>query len=193
MATVQASFDIGVEGIKKRVVCYAIAGAIVAACVALLAWQAALIERSAAASILLAGVLISLSSIDAATQRLPDALTLPLIAAGLLLSHSDLGLHALGATAWFILLAAIAWGFEKNRGFPGLGLGDAKLMAAAAAWLGPEAAATVLLLACLLCLGLVVVQGRGGAIEWQQRIPFGPSIALGFWLVWLFGHVSMVL
>ena len=72
------------------------------------------------------------------------------------------------------------------RGREGLGRGDAKLLAAAGAWVGVRALPQVVLAAALAglvaaaCLRLAGV--RLGA---QSALPFGPFLALATWLVWL--------
>jgi len=128
---------------------------------------------------------------DLATFRLPDALTLPLLVAGLLvamLSPQHVLDCVLGAVVGYGLLWSIATGYRWFRGHDGLGLGDAKLMAAAGAWLGVEALPTVLLVASVLGLGgAIFLQVCGTKITARTRLAFGPFLALSFWLVWLYG------
>ena len=87
-------------------------------------------------------------------------------------------------------MALIASVYRRVRGREGLGLGDAKLLAAAGAWLGWQALPSVVLIAaaCGLALALATALG-GGKLGWTSRIAFGPHLALAFWLVWLFGPV----
>ena len=141
-------------------------------------------------SLLLAATLAQLSSIDLATFRLPDYLTLPLVTAGMLLPWItgvpgvlERGLAAAGA---FALLAGVAEAYRRLRGRPGLGLGDAKLFAAAGAWLGAEPLPQVLLWATGATLTAAAVSAlRGGAITRETRIAFGPFLAFGFWMAWI--------
>jgi leader peptidase (prepilin peptidase)/N-methyltransferase len=145
-----------------------------------------------AASVLLGGTLAVLSAIDVRTYRLPDVLTLPLLIAGLAVAW---GLD-LAPLWWRVLSAAIGWGllagiallYERARGVAGLGLGDAKLLAAGAAWVGGEGIPTLLLVGAvtaLLFAGLGRVFGR--EIDRMTRLPFGPFLAVGIWCVWLLG------
>jgi leader peptidase (prepilin peptidase) / N-methyltransferase len=145
-----------------------------------------------AVSILLAATLAACSAIDVYFYRLPDALTLPLAAAGILVSAAT-GLSppwwsAVSAGVGFLLLAGVAYGYRYVRGRTGLGLGDAKLLAASGAWLGAGALPTVLLWAtgsALVCV--LVASRRNPALTGASRLPFGPFLAFGTWLVWLYG------
>lgn len=136
--------------------------------------------------------LLTLAAIDWRTCLLPDALTLPLAATGLLVAyvidHSSLIDHIVGAAAGFVTFALLAETYRRLRGREGLGLGDAKLLAAAGAWLGWLALPTVLLFAAMLGLAFVLMRRlTGQAIGAVDHIPFGPALAVGTWLVWLYG------
>ena len=133
--------------------------------------------------------LLALALIDLRSWLLPDMLTLPLIAAGLAAAALGLfpGLSAwdgvLGASIGYLALAGVGWGYRRLRGREGLGLGDAKLLAAAGAWLGPELLAWVLLVAALL--GLAAALARGRPVRADTAVPFGPPLALAFWGLFL--------
>jgi len=146
----------------------------------------------AAATFVLGWVLLTLATIDALALRLPDILTLPLVAAGLLLSwwlpDAPLIAHAIGAVAGFLVFYAITVIYRSLRGQEGLGLGDAKLVAAAGAWLGWAALPSMVLIACaagFVWVGLAVV--RRGRAALGEQIPFGVPLCFAFWIVWLFG------
>lgn len=148
-----------------------------------------------AATIVLGVGLVVLSAIDVQTQRLPDAVTAPLIAAGLalavLIDRSALLWHIAGAAIGYILLWSIERMYVAYRGRPGLGLGDAKLLAAAGAWLGPSGLPSVLLVATFGALaGVGVARWRGAPITAETAIPFGPFLSLGLWIVWLYGPLA---
>ncbi|HVX58009.1 MAG TPA: A24 family peptidase, partial [Candidatus Saccharimonadales bacterium] len=73
----------------------------------------------------------------------------------------------------------------------GIGLGDAKLLAAAGAWVGWEGLPSVVLLAALG--GLLFVLGRSlrrRTMSATDRIAFGTCLCGGLWLVWLYGPLS---
>lgn len=139
----------------------------------------------------LAVTLAILSAYDLATFRLPDLLTLPLIAAGIavgfVLTGPDPLQRLLAAVAAFALLAGVAYLYERLRGYGGLGLGDAKLFAAAGSWTALELLPHILFVAAataILAAGASAV--RAGGFDPRQRIAFGPYIAFAFWCGWLF-------
>ena len=146
--------------------------------------------RLAASLILLAGLLY-LALYDIRHMRLPNAVTFPLIALGLL--HAGLNQYdspfadsLIGAVAGYGILWGISAAYRALRGRDGLGLGDAKLVAAAGAWLGWQSLPFLLLFAAAgQLLALLVTPLFGGRFDSSAAIPFGPAIALSFWALWL--------
>ncbi len=139
--------------------------------------------------------LLCLAAIDWRHLLLPDSLTLPLIPIGLLVAWSlnpeQLLSHAIGAAVGFLLLWIIALTYRRLRDREGLGLGDAKLLAAAGAWLGWEGLPSVILLAAAAGLAAALLQARfAGPLDTQRPLPFGPYLAGAFWLVWLYGPLG---
>lgn len=133
--------------------------------------------------------LLTLAILDAEHFWLPDAMTLPLLAAGLLaglLTPPSLADRAIGAAAGYGGLALIAVGYRAARGRTGLGGGDPKLLAAICAWLGWAALPFVLLLAALLGLGAVALRtAKGERVARTARVPFGAPLAVAAWVMWL--------
>ena len=81
----------------------------------------------------------------------------------------------------------IAWLYHKIRGRDGLGLGDAKLFAAAGAFVGWQGLPLVLLVASGGgVVAILLLRLRGRVIGPTDIIPFGPFLGFGFWLVWLY-------
>lgn len=134
--------------------------------------------------LLLAVMLLVIAAIDFRTFRIPDWLSLPLIAAGLLRAIA-LGeawpSHVIGAGVGYISLAVFGALYFRLRGRDGLGLGDAKLFAAAGAWLGWQALPLVLTVAAVAGLAFALVTRRHPAAQ----LAFGPWLALALWVGWL--------
>ncbi len=134
----------------------------------------------------LAGLLGWIAVVDFRDRRIPDWASLPLIALGLglsgMASHIPLADRLIGAGVGFLLLWGIGEAFYRWRGVEGLGIGDAKLFAAAGAWLGWQALPGVLLIAAVM--GLVFALLTRG-----RELAFGPWLAAGFALVWAHGVI----
>jgi leader peptidase (prepilin peptidase)/N-methyltransferase len=142
-------------------------------------------------SLLLAGWTLGLlAAVDVLALRLPDMLTLPLGVAGLILGPSLVGTplldHLIGAVAGYAVLAGIGWIYARVRGREGLGLGDAKLLAVAGAWLGWAVLPAVVVLACAGGLAWAAVRllsrGRTGLGE---PIAFGLPLCAAIWVLLL--------
>lgn len=144
------------------------------------------------ASVALALPLAALSAIDVHEYRLPDVLTLPLAAAGVVVSWwlapASLWWTIASMLIGFALLAGVGMLYRHLRGRDGLGLGDAKLFAASGAWLGLEGLPGVLLVACGAALvALLIATIWRSQITATTRVPFGPFLAFGTWIIWLYG------
>jgi leader peptidase (prepilin peptidase)/N-methyltransferase len=137
-------------------------------------------------------VLLAIAAIDYQHMILPDELTVPLIPAGLgiayVLNPYDLGSHAIGVAAGFATFWLAALLYRWLRGREGLGLGDAKFLAASGAWVSLSGLPSVVFLgavtALLVVLSATVAGRRFSAFD---PVPFGSYLCLGTWLVWLFG------
>jgi leader peptidase (prepilin peptidase)/N-methyltransferase len=104
------------------------------------------------------------------------------------LDPRDIFDHALGAAAGYLVFRAVAMAYRAWRGRDGLGGGDAKLLAAAGAWLGWQALPAVVLEASLAGIAAALVaRVLGRRIVATTVLPFGPFIAAAIWLVWLYG------
>ena len=140
-----------------------------------------------AADILVSGTiglwLAMIAVIDLKSLRIPDYLSLPLVIVGLGVAWFDqnrvIADHLIGAGAGFLAMAGFGQAYFRLRGREGLGLGDAKLFAAAGAWLGWQGLPPVLLIASVGGLTWAVVTRQKG------ELAFGPWLALSFWLVWV--------
>lgn len=143
-----------------------------------------------------AAALLAVVFIDLDWQIIPDAISLPGIPVGLLLSFvlepgwPGFGpwSAALAALAGGGLLWALAAGYQLLRGVEGMGLGDVKLLAMLGAWLGLRSLPVILLVSsvtgALAGLGVMLATGRG----LKAAIPFGPFLVLGAYCYLFFGE-----
>ncbi|MDH5558944.1 MAG: A24 family peptidase [Alphaproteobacteria bacterium] len=141
---------------------------------------------------LLGWSLLAAAVIDARHCLLPDVLVLPLIPAGILLQVWTMPEqwidHLAGASIGFALFAAVGLFYRRVRRREGLGLGDAKLLAAAGAWVGWAGLPSVVLLGALFgIVTALIMRMAGREVGRVTELPFGPGLALAFWLVWLYG------
>jgi leader peptidase (prepilin peptidase)/N-methyltransferase len=150
----------------------------------------------ALAALVLTWFLIALTFIDIDTQLLPDALTLPLLWLGLLLSlwaplqpgspipqvPSD---AIIGAVAGYLSLWSVYHLFRLITGKEGMGYGDFKLFAAFGAWLGWKMLLPLVMFAAAVgaVVGIAIL-----ALRRDERIAFGPFLAAGGWLMLMFGQ-----
>jgi len=165
---------------------------------------------------LFCSLLLALAVCDAETMQLPDTLTLPLLGLGILYragdafagelhrgtayaSHSALllGLRAaISAAATALALLILRWIYALIRRRQGLGLGDVKLAAAIAAWLGARQMCLVFFLAIVTgaltaLIALAFRRRRSTSPEGPLAVPFGTFLALaGIYCVFL-GQVTL--
>jgi leader peptidase (prepilin peptidase) / N-methyltransferase len=140
-------------------------------------------------------VLLCVAVIDSRQAIIPDWCNLILLLAGL--GGTAAGYGPSPAEAISAVLVAVSvvlllrHVYFLCRGRTGLGLGDVKFLAAAAAWTGFAGMPTLVFIACLsgilylgarLLLGLIVTS--------DMSIPFGPHLAAGLAYVSIFGPLG---
>jgi leader peptidase (prepilin peptidase)/N-methyltransferase len=152
-------------------------------------------------SFILFWLLVALAALDVENLWLPNFLTIPGVLIGLAVCvaneifgyHFDTGIrpfHVLCARALSVLAAAglillIRWIYWLIRRREGIGLGDAKLMAMLAAWLGLPGALLAFSLGVVLgsitALVLLVIPPTGSIeIGWTaQKLPLGTFLCIG--------------
>ena len=156
-------------------------------------WMACFLQFGAtfeaAAMAILCFLALGLAVMDAETMVLPDTFTLPGIVLGILWSAARVpgdgtqrlraaGISLLWATAAAMLILAIRavyWLVKKREG---MGLGDVKLFAMLAAWLGPENALLIFFLAVVsgALYGILSLWLQRGA---SHRVPLGSFLCIG--------------
>jgi leader peptidase (prepilin peptidase) / N-methyltransferase len=140
-----------------------------------------------------AAVLVALAAIDWDTTLLPDALTLPLLWAGLVaaalgwLPGLALPDAVWGVAAGYLSLWLVYWLFKLVTGKEGMGYGDFKLLAALGAWLGWQAMLPIVLFASAIGAVVGLVMKAGGSLREGRFVPFGPFLVGGGLFVMLAG------
>lgn len=140
--------------------------------------------------------LLLIALVDADELWLPDQLTFPLLASGLVaavwLPDRTLLDASLGAAVGFTALWAIAGIYRRLRARDGLGGGDPILFGAAGAWVGWIGLPSVLLWASAAGLSWILARRLAGrAVGRDEPLPFGPFIVIGGWLTWLYGPIGL--
>jgi len=153
------------------------------------------------AAMAMSWILVALAILDAENLWLPNFLTIPGIVLGLVVCvlneifgfHFDtairpfhaLAARALSAIAAALLILLIRWLYKLFRHREGIGLGDAKLMALLAAWLGLPGALLAFFLGIVLgaLVGvflLLTPSTKTNSTEWSlKKLPLGTFICIG--------------
>ncbi|MEK9213123.1 prepilin peptidase [Sphingomonas sp. 2378] len=134
--------------------------------------------------------LLALASLDALALWLPDRLIAWLAGTGLVtgaLGHAPLlGDRIVGGLAGFGALWGIAAAYRHVRGREGMGGGDPKLMGAIGLWLGWRMLPGVLLAACVIGLGYVLLRRLlGTRVAADEMVPLGLLLAVAAYPCWM--------
>ena len=134
--------------------------------------------------------LLALAVIDYKYFLLPDFLTLPLIPFGLIVTWANappaLLDHVIGVVVGFGFIVLLREAYRRVRGREGMGLGDAKLLAASGAFVSWQALPSVILIASVTALAVALFHTlRGANISLVDRMPFGTFLCFATWIVWL--------
>jgi leader peptidase (prepilin peptidase) / N-methyltransferase len=149
------------------------------------------------ASCIFGWMLLAIAVADVRYQLLPDFVTLPLLAGGLASSAmfvpEELVSRLAGAGAGFGAILLVRQTYWMLRQREGIGLGDAKLLAAAGAWITWEGLPSAMLIATLSALvSALFCRGDEGSISLSDRVSFGAFLCLGAWIVWLYGPLDVL-
>lgn len=155
------------------------------------------------AALLFCYLLVILTFVDAKTQYLPDIITKPLIALGLVQGYfnifTDLRTAVIGAVAGYSLLWTINTIFRLVRKKDGMGYGDFKLLSAIAAWVGITQIPLIIMASSIIGIFVAIFMARLPNNTFTQPNPFGPALAFAgivslFWgseiMTWYIGLYS---
>jgi leader peptidase (prepilin peptidase)/N-methyltransferase len=139
--------------------------------------------------------LVAVTFIDLEHRLIPDRITFPGVALGLLTSAwvPGLGLvqSLLGALFGFGFFYSVAWLYQWRSGKSGLGGGDIKFLAMLGAFLGPLGVFTTVLVSSVAGsvagIAWAKLQGQGRLLK--ASIPFGPFLVLGALYYYLIGEL----
>jgi len=144
-----------------------------------------------AVRLLFAASMVALFAIDLEHHLLPDAITLPGIAAGLVASlflppglrDALIGMLAGGGVLW-----AIGEAYYRYAGQEGMGGGDVKMLAMVGAFLGWQQVLITLVFSSITgsVIGLLVIAVKRGTMKYA--LPFGTFLAIGAVVASLFGE-----
>ena len=140
---------------------------------------------------LFVGALIVITFIDIDHQIIPDVISLPGVALGMIFSALGYGVPMLdslvGAVLGGGLLYLVAVGYHAWTGREGMGGGDIKLLAMIGAFLGWRGVLVTLILGSFsgAVIGIVLMVARG--TDSRLPIPFGPFLAVGAACALFFG------
>ncbi|PBC08195.1 A24 family peptidase [Mesorhizobium sp. WSM3859] len=142
------------------------------------------------AGLVLANILMAIAVVDFRRQVIPDPLNIALAVSGFGFQMSVQRDNAVMQVLIAALTLAVFWALRRGHflltGRIGLGLGDVKMLGAAALWINPLLSPVLLFVASAAALlfvgGQVVAAGPAAA---RMRVPFGPFIALGLACSWM--------
>lgn len=139
-------------------------------------------------SMALVAGLVALAAVDAVSRSVPDALSIPMIAMGLL--HAwvrGLPVLPMAAAVAVVIGAALAISLLPSRLRNGIGGGDVLLLAGGLAWLGPTVAVDIILLTAALLIPVFAWRLAGGSS--LSDVPVAPALGASTLLLWLNGPV----
>lgn len=136
-------------------------------------------------AMILCFLLLGLAAMDAESLTLPNTFTYPGIALGIVYSAimprallgfraADVASSIFSAIGYALLILLIRWIYLKLRHAEGLGIGDAKLLAMIAAWMGPLLTAEVFFIGVFAAaLYGIFILATKKARGMQTQLPFG--------------------
>lgn len=142
--------------------------------------------------------LLSIALFDERYLIIPICLTAIVAILGLvtvsLFDVEAAGPRVLAGAVAFGLLRVVGFTYRRLRNVDGLGLADADLLAAGAVWVGFDGlGATLLYAVASALLSAAIMRAQGQTLSRRSALPFGPHLAVGIWLVWIFGPLEFAI
>ena len=136
---------------------------------------------------LLGWILILLSIIDIRIMIIPSSICIILFLFGIFTAYyidNNISASLIGSFVGFAILRLFIMLYERIRGTPGMGLGDANLLGAGGAWVGWSEIPDVILIASISGVAFFILMTKVlKLLPVGAAIPFGPMLALGIWIV----------
>lgn len=137
---------------------------------------------------ILTAILGAAALIDVRTMRIPNVVNVLLGVSGLIVAwiNADLLTALVGVAFGYALLFGANALYRAVRGRDGVGMGDAKLLAGAGAWIGWMGLPFVVLLGSALGLTYVAaLRVAGRELKRNDKLPFGPFLCVAIMVVWI--------
>lgn len=135
-------------------------------------------------------ILLIFTLVDLKHFILPDILMLPAILIGLIAAPMLMGQSwvntFIGAFLGFGLFFMISFLFFKIRGYHGLGFGDVKFLGMLGAWVGASGLPPLLLISCFIAIPVFILRKMIKGTATSQPLPYGPFLAVGGWVMFLY-------
>ena len=137
------------------------------------------------------GYALWLSYLDIRYRWIPDFLSLSLLIFGLMINTHNLFtefyLAIAGALVGYLFLLIIHILYRITFKQPGIGLGDAKLLAAIGAIVGLKSLPAIVLIACMSCLPIIFLRKKILGIGLRERIFYAPFLMAGMFFILING------
>lgn len=142
-------------------------------------------------TVLLLGLLVSISYVDFKEMRVPNGLSALLLVCGLgfwlLTARERLTDQMFAGIALAVVMWIIRFGHSKATGRIGLGLGDVKMAGAGAVWINPLLLPFFVFAASASGLVYALLASKQ---DKNERLPFAPFLAIGLFSCWMTEHYS---
>lgn len=107
-------------------------------------------------------------------------------------NQDHLEYHIFASVFGFLFIRLISLFYMYFRNMEAIGDGDAKLYAFAGFCLGPNGITSCMIISVISAIFSSIIALRTNNLKSiNEPIPFGPHLALGIWLVWVYGPLDI--